>query len=433
MSAPIFEAWLAATDDGAIAVDGAGTVVLHNAAASRVTGVAPSAALGRPWREILTLDAALADTIWDSRTSGARTEHVAQILCAQGNLRSAELVTHPWQDAAGATGLLVVIRDLAVLCRRHSAPGGRVGHGNLVGSHPAMLALYDLIDAIAPSDAPVLIEGAPGTGKESVAQLLHARSGRAERPFVVVDAETVPAAALAAELVGERRGGSGPAHAMLGRLELAHTGTLFIDAVHLLPAEVQARLLGFLRAGTFTRVGDEAPRSADVRVIAATTAAIGSLVEEGRFSEELLHRLRVVHVAVPPLRERATDIPALAEHLLAREGTRATLSPASARLLQGYPWPGNVRELDHVLRHAVAVLRRAPAGAPEVLQPEHLPAEVRDRRGVPTLVASPPAKEDRRSLLLRALSAHGGNRTAAARALGIGRATFYRWWNEAGL
>jgi PAS domain S-box-containing protein len=429
VDAGIFEAWLASTDDGVVAVDAEGRVVLHNAAASRVTGLPPAAARDRPWREILRLDSAVGDVLWSAGTSGRPTGTLASVLCAQGNLRTAETRAHPWVDAAGRTGILILIRDLTALCRNRSGPGGRNGYGGLVGADPAMTALYDLIEAIAPSDAPGVIEGEPGTGKELVAQTIHARSRRAERPLIVVDCGATAHALLEAELFGRARGGP-HGGALIGRAELAHSGTLLLDRVSAAPPPVQARLLRLLEAGVLERPGEDTQRRVDVRVLATATRAPEDDVREGRLHPDLLRRVQVVRIKVPSLRERPGDIPLLAEHFLARHGAaKAVLSNAAAAVLQACEWPGNVRQLEHAMREIASLL---PAGAETIVEPQHLPESLRATRGA----APPPPHyppEDRRTVLLRALSSHGGNRTAAARALGIGRATFYRWWREAGL
>lgn len=429
--AGIFRAWLASTHDGAIAADAKGRVVLHNSAASRVTGLAPEAALGRPWREVLRVDSPLADLLWQARESGEGTHLTAQILCAQGNLRQAELQASSWTDADGQTGVLILVRDLAVLCRQRIAPDHRPGYGSLVGQHPSMLALYDLIDAVAPSDAPVVIEGETGTGKELVAQLVHARSHRAERPLIVVNCAALAPGVLESELFGHVRGAfTGAVHSVVGRFELAHTGTLFLDEVSELPPSTQVKLLRFLQSGELERVGDPTSRRVDVRILAAANRPLADEVRAGRFREDLYYRLKVVRLEVPPLRDRTSDIPILVEALFARHGRPdLSVSPAALALLQGYRWPGNVRELENTIRYAIATTREPDA----VLGPEQFPPELRQRDDGRPLRFAAPAREDRRSALLRALSSHGGNRTAAARSLGIGRATFYRWWHETGL
>jgi two-component system response regulator HydG len=429
----IFEAWLVSTDDGVVAVDAEGLVVLHNPAASRVTGLAPPAALRRPWREVLQLEPGVADLLSTARTSGRRTTALASVLWAQGNLRTAELLAQPWTDTGGRTGILILLRDLTVLCRNRSGPGGRTGYGSLVGADPAMTALYDLIEAVAPSDAPVVIEGAPGAGKELVAQAIHGRSRRAERPLIVVDCAAA-SPLLESELFGRLRPGP-HGTTSIGRVELAHSGTLLLKRVSGAPPSTQARLLRLLETGIVERDGEGTPRRVDVRVIVATSRPLDLESREGRFRDDLLRRLQVVRIRVPPLRERRGDIALLAEHFLARHGATDTgLSAAAAAVLQACDWPGNVRQLETVMRE---VTTRTMAGERRLVEPQHLPetllAGAPDTSSGRAHFTVPPYPEDRRTILLRALSSHGGNRTAAARALGIGRATFYRWWRAAGL
>jgi len=429
VDAGIFQAWLASTDDGVVAVDAEGRVVLHNPAASRVTGLAPSAAHRRPWRDVLQLDAAASELLWAATTSGQPTSALASVLCAQGNVRTAEALAQPWTDAGGRTGILILIRDLAVLCRTRSGPGGRAGYGGLVGADPAMTALYDLIEAIAPSDAPVVIEGEAGVGKELVAQAIHARSHRSERPLIAVDCGAVSPPLLEAELFGRLRPGP-HGTASLGRAELAHSGTLLLERVSAASHSAQARLLRLLETGMVERDGEGTPRRVDVRVIAATTQPLDQEVREGRFRDDLRRRLQVVRIRVPALRERRGDIALLGEHFLTRHGApRARLSAAATSVLQACEWPGNVRQLESVMRE---VATGVPPGVETLIEPHQLPEGPPASRNGTAATAHYPS-EDRRTVLLRALSSHGGNRTAAARALGIGRATFYRWWREAGL
>ncbi len=429
VDAGIFEAWLASTDDGVVAVDAEGRVVLHNAAASRVTGLAPSAARQRPWRDVLRLDPAVSELLWATKHSGQPTTALTSVLCAQGNVRTAEALAQPWTDTAGRTGLLIMVRDITVLCRSRSGPGGRTGYGGMVGADPVMTALYDLIEAIAPSDVAAVIEGEPGVGKELVAQAIHARSRRSERPLIVVDCGAVPPPLLEAELFGRVRPG---AHgtSSLGRVELAHSGTLLLDRVSAASRGAQARLLRLLETGMVEREGEGTPRPVDVRVIAATTQPLDLEVRDGRFQADLLRRLQVVRLRVPPLRERRGDIALLGDYFLSRHGApTATLSAPAASVLQACDWPGNVRQLENLMREVAAGVT---PGVTTSIEPQRLPEGlITNRNGAPPAAGG--ASEDRRTVLLRALSSHGGNRTAAARALGIGRATFYRWWREAGL
>ena len=399
VDAGIFEAWLASTDDGVVAVDAEGRVVLHNPAASRVTGLPPIAARNRPWREVLRLDSRVGDLLWSASSSGRPTATLASVLCAQGNLRTAETHAHPWTDAAGRVGMLVLIRDLTVLCRNRSGPGGRNGYGGLVGADPAMVALYDLIEAIAPSDAPAVIEGGPGTGKELVAQTIHARSRRAERPLVAVDCGAIAPGMLEAELFGRARGGAHGA-AAIGRAELAHSGTLLLDRVAAAPASIQVRLLRLVEMGQLERTGEETPRRVNLRVLATGSRPLEDEVREGRLREDLLRRLQVVRIRVPSLRERPGDIALLAEHFLARHGApSAVLSGAAVAVLQGCEWPGNVRQLEQAMRELAV---RLPSGGDVVVEPDQLPDVLRTGPA-PAPPVPHRSAEDRRTVLLRAL------------------------------
>jgi PAS domain S-box-containing protein len=432
--AGMFEAWLASTDDGAIGIDATGRVLLHNPAASRVTGLAPAEGRSLPWREVLRLEPAVADLLWSVRSTGRPVRTLADVLCAQGNLRIAEVSARPWTDADGAVGVLVLIRDAGVLCRQGTGPGGRPGYGSLVGSDPAMAAMYQLIDAVAPSDASVLIEGESGVGKEIVAQLLHARSPRAERPLIAVDCAAVAPDALEVELFGEVRGTAPSSGTRIGRIELAHSGTLGLESVNRIPLPVQARLLHLLQAGEIERRGDSRPRAVDVRVIAASTAPLEQEVALGRFRQDLYRRLRVVRIAIPALRDRRRDIPLLADHFLSRYAPPGTtLTEQALAALQASDWPGNVRQLEGVLREASTRISYSSPDMTPTIELGHLAVDTLRQGAKISHPIHTPAREDRRTALLRALSSHGGNRTAAARALGIGRATFYRWWREAGL
>lgn len=423
----ILQAWIGVTDDGAIAVDAHGHVVLHNPAASRVTGLSPERAVGRPWREVLRLEPQLSRGAWRVRETALPARLATEVLCAQGNRRATEILVSPWQDREGRTGILLIIRDLAILCRQRAAAGGRTGYGNLVGAHPLMQALYELIGLVSPSDAPVIIEGEPGTGKELVAQLLHAGGGRAEQPLIVFNCASRTHGDLEGELFGHAR--------VAGRIEAAHGGTLLLEEPQLLIRTAQLRLVRVIQSGEVQRMGDSRGRPANVRIVAASRHSLEEQVRAGNLREELYYRLKVVRIVIPPLRERLSDLPLLVDHFLARYApdTGVGASPAALSMLAAYRWPGNVAELEGAVRHALALRRRGRHPRPTPLGPENFPLEIRQAETHVPLVIGEPGQAERRALLLRALAGHGGNRSAAARALGIGRATFYRWWRDAGL
>src|SRR5215475_7680230 len=243
--------------------------------------------------------------------------------------------------------------------------------GALVGRHPTMQEVYKTIGRVAASDVSVLLRGESGTGKEVVARALHHYSRRAGRPFVGISAAAIPATLLESELFGHEKGAFTDAkERRLGKLELAHGGSVFFDEIGDMPPELQVKLLRALQERSFERVGGHEVIRMDVRVLAATHRDLEAMMKEGRFREDLFYRLNVVTLSLPALRERRGDIPLLVEHFLAKYaealGERGVAPEALDRLV-GYEWPGNVRELENVIQRAMVM---ATGG---VVLPEHLP------------------------------------------------------------
>ncbi|HXH83686.1 MAG TPA: nitrogen regulation protein NR(I) [Candidatus Tectomicrobia bacterium] len=241
----------------------------------------------------------------------------------------------------------------------------------LIGRHPRMQEVYKTIGRIAGTDVTVLLRGESGTGKELVARALHHYSRRAGRPFVAVSCAAIPGTLLESEMFGHERGAFTDARERrLGKFELAHGGTLYLDEIGDMPMELQTKLLRALQERTIERLGGHEPIRIDVRVLAATNRDLEALMREGRFREDLFYRLNVVTLNLPPLRERRRDIPLLVEHFLAKYaadlGERG-IAPEALDRLVGYDWPGNVRELENVVQRAM-VMARGP-----VVLPEHLP------------------------------------------------------------
>jgi len=243
--------------------------------------------------------------------------------------------------------------------------------GALVGRHPTMQEVYKTIGRVAASDVSVLLRGESGTGKEVVARALHHYSRRAGRPFVGISAAAIPATLLESELFGHEKGAFTDAkERRLGKLELAHGGSVFFDEIGDMPSELQVKLLRALQEKSFERVGGHELIRMDVRVLAATHRDLEAMMKAGRFREDLFYRLNVVTLSLPALRDRRGDIPLLTEHFLAKYaetlGERVVAADAMDRLV-GYDWPGNVRELENVIQRAMVM---ATAG---VILPEHLP------------------------------------------------------------
>jgi DNA-binding NtrC family response regulator len=308
---------------------------------------------------------------------------------------------------------------------------------DLVGTSAAMLAIWKLIGRAAGSNAPVLITGETGTGKELVARAIHAYGARARGPFVAVNQAALPATLIESELFGHERGAfTGATARRTGRFEAATGGTLFLDEIGDLDQALQAKLLRVVQEGTYERVGGNDSIASDARLIAATNRPVRPGTPGVALREELYYRLAVIEIELPPLRARRSDIPLLVAHALRGKPARAVSEAAMQRLLES-PWPGNVRELFHVIERAAVMC------GSEVIDVGDLPDSLRaDGTRAP---AAPAAPEDddlslhgavarvERRLILRALERAKGNRSAAARLLGIGRPQLYAKMEEHGL
>jgi two-component system NtrC family response regulator len=301
---------------------------------------------------------------------------------------------------------------------------GSEGFEGVVGTSPAMRAVFERVRTVAPTEATVLIEGESGTGKERIARAIHELSGRSQGPFVALSCAALPETLLEAELFGHERGAFTDARKdRKGRFELADGGTFFLDDIDDMPLGVQVKLLRVLQERCIERLGGEGSIDIDIRVLAATKAPLLELVREGRFREDLYYRIQVVPIELPPLRKREGDVPALFAHLLERHGGGRAyqVSSATMRALERYSWPGNVRELENAVQRAVAL-----AGEREALVLEDLlPQDPRWRDAVDVSDEVRPlrvvVREAERRHLERALEATGGHRMQTAELLGISR------------
>jgi two-component system response regulator HydG len=312
--------------------------------------------------------------------------------------------------------------------RRREGPNCLLG---MMGASPAMRELFDLVKRVGDSRATALIEGESGTGKELVARACHALSPRATGPFVAVNCAALAPGVLESELFGHERGAFTGAHATrAGRFEAAHGGTLFLDEIGELDARLQAKLLRAVEEREVTRVGGNDPIPLDVRLVAATNRPLRDRVAAGAFRADLFFRLNVVRIAVPPLRDRTGDIALLAraflDELSAEHGVdRPALDDALVRRLEELPWPGNVRELRNCIETMLLT------GGPR-LTLQDLPADAPAAAPRPPLSMRPIAEVER-ELILNTLKDLEGNRTRAAKALGISARTLYRRIKELGL
>ncbi len=306
----------------------------------------------------------------------------------------------------------------------------------IVGQSAAMRALYEEIEVVAPSKLPVLIWGASGTGKEGVARAIHRLSPRRERPFIPVNCSALQEDTAESVLFGHERGAfTGANEAHRGLFAAAHQGTLFLDELGELHAAIQAKLLRAIESGEVMRLGSNQVEHFDVRIVAATNVDLEQAVKERRFRRDLLERVRGAELELLPLAQRRDDLPRLARHLLARtgaEGARVMLTAEALAALDRHPFTGNVRELDRILRRAL--LRAAKTGAitaadlrlsPKVARPPAEPSAVDSARYVDTLGKS--LDEIQKAAVQAVMAQCGGNRTAAAKQLGLSRTTLLRW------
>jgi len=312
----------------------------------------------------------------------------------------------------------------------------KFGLENIVGESPAMKEIFEVIQQVAPTRATVLLTGESGTGKELIAKAIHQLSPRAKQPLVIVHGAALAPTLLESELFGHEKGAFTGAHERrIGRFEQAQGGTLFFDEIGEIDAAIQVKLLRFLGERTFERVGSNKTLSADVRLVAATNRNLEELVKVGSFREDLFFRLRVVEIHLPPLRERPEDISLLAQRFLrefAEENHKPVngFTPEVLERLMNYSWPGNVRELRTAIEHAVVLCRG------EKISARDLPRQVSDggrtgpggyAGGAPLLARNDlTVKEAEKQLIIHALKETNGNRTLAAKKVGMSRRTFHR-------
>jgi DNA-binding NtrC family response regulator len=309
---------------------------------------------------------------------------------------------------------------------------------SFIGESPEFRRLLKLIELVAPSDGTVLITGETGAGKERVAKLIHARSPRRFRPFVVVECATLQESLLESELFGHERGAfTGADRGKPGLFEVANGGTIFLDEIGEVSPATQIKLLRVLDTSTFRHVGGTAEIHVDVRILTATNRDVSSMVRQGLFREDLFYRLSTITVEVPPLRARGADVDLLALQFVAtlneRFGSSKRISEEALQLLRRHNWPGNVRELLHVVEAAMVLCEGT------CILPEHLPTTI---RGSPAAMAStfssngaslPTLEQAEREHIRLALEASNGHRGNAARILGISERNLYRKLHEHGL
>jgi DNA-binding NtrC family response regulator len=306
---------------------------------------------------------------------------------------------------------------------------------SIVGQSAPMRQVFSTLELVAPMNSTVLIQGETGTGKELIARTIHHNSPRADQRFVAFNAAAIPDTLAEAELFGHTKGAfTGAVNSRVGRFEMAHRGTLFIDEVGLMPLPLQSKLLRTLQEREIERIGESRPIKFDARIIAASNNDLRKMVKEGTFREDLFYRLNVIPVTLPPLRDRREDVPLLARHFVQKSCRNnnlpaKTLSQDAVRILMNFSWPGNIRQLENAVEHAVAM-----SGAETIIGPSTLPEDLL-APGTSTLVPTVSIPDEginftsvvsqlERELILRVLEKTRGNKRQAARLLNLSRTTF---------
>ena len=417
--------------EGIIAHDMHRRILFFNQEAERVTGLRREDILGKDCHAVFDRPFCGDNCSFcsDKPDIGEKKEYSLNIKNRQGDVRRIEMSITPMTDEQGRMfGVLASFRDNTDLfCLRMKAEA-EIGFSSIIGQDNKMLQVFQQIRDVADYDYPVHITGETGTGKELVALAIHNESRRKGGPFVPINCGALPEGLLESELFGHVKGSfSGAVRDKKGRFELADNGTIFLDEVADLTKRTQVKLLRFLQEGSFERVGDEKTVKVNVRVISATNKNLWQEVRSQHFRDDLYYRLNVIPIRIPALRERKTDIPLLVNHFLNEAAnhdgqTLIRISKAALSRMMDYGWPGNVREMQNAIQYAIVKCKG------DLIQPADLPLELQPVMGIQARRG--PARKLDTDKVSQALITAGGNKAKAARILGVGRATLYRFLKE---
>ncbi len=433
--------------DGLLVVDARGTILNVNPAAEKLTGYRAEELVGQNCRILNCTGCQIygrgSGEDWCSlyvrqRVRAKRCTITDKNGRALNIMKNASVLKDDNGQVVGAIETLTDISEIVrqeqeIISLRQSCHLDDDFHG-IIGHSPPMQTLFELIDNVARSDAPVMIHGPSGTGKELAARAVHEAGPRRGKPFIKVNCAALNANLLESELFGHVKGAyTGAERMRIGRFEAADEGTIFLDEIGDIPLATQVKLLRVLEEKEIERVGDHKPIRIDVRIISATNKHLEDLIAQGAFREDLFFRINVFPLNMPPLSARCDDLPLLVQHFITLNNARGTkqingLTPGAMDMLLAYPWPGNVRELRNAVEYAFVL---CPGGW---IEPAHLPPRLAAPRTTAARPVLPGAGADgRRDKLLAALRACGGNQSQAAQQLNVSRVTIWKWIKKYGI
>lgn len=418
--------------DGVFTINKEWKITSFNNSAEKITGIKEKHAIGKKCFEIFRSDICqkecpLQKTLRDGKTISnfeleIRTKNRGRIPIS--------ISTALLRDEKGnIIGGVETFRDLSEIKELKEEIKGRYSFQNIIGKNERMQEIFNLIERIKDLDSTVLITGETGTGKELVAKAIHYNSPRKDKPWIIVNCGALPDTLLESELFGHTKGAFTDAKFdRIGRFEMAHQGTIFLDEIGEASQNVQLKLLRVIETGEFEPVGTSRTKKVDVRIISATNKNLKELIKEGKFREDLYYRLNVISINLPPLRERANDIPLLVEHFVNKFNEKfkkkiKKVSDEVMDLILDYPWPGNVRELENAIEHSFTHCR----GTTILL--EHLPEDIKNYEITDfekILKSKDPFEEAEREIILNSLKKNDFNIEKTAKNLRIDRITLYR-------
>jgi PAS domain S-box-containing protein len=417
--------------EGVFTIDLDWRITSFNRAAEEITCIPREKAIGQYCKDILRADVCETDcTLQQTMQTGKPIMNKAvHIVDAQGNKRAVAISTALLKDEGGKViGGVETFRDMSMIEQLRKEIEGRYSCEDIISQSHKMQNLFAVLPNIAESNTTVLIEGESGTGKELFARAIHNLSFRKDKPFVVVNCASLPETLLESELFGYKAGAFTDAKKdKPGRFALAEGGTIFLDEIGDISAAMQVRLLRVLQDKTYEPVGGVSSVKADVRIITATNKKLDQLVQQGKFRDDLYYRINVMRLELPPLRDRKEDIPLLVDHFISRfnrlhnKNICCVTNEVTAALLT-YDYPGNVRELENIIEHCFVLCEG------EIIEAKHLPASIHPSSKLDETRVGEPAtiKQMEIILITQALRRNKGNKTAAAKQLGIDKSTLFR-------